>query len=286
MPLLLSCFNFDLAPDVDGLDFLLALFESLGFEFWSDLVVFLDFGVFEFGLYCLGRNFEEILLFKAPFPFKLLIFPFPPALLLPLVLLLQLVLLKPFESFAFNSGVLGDDLLCFTLFLDLITSLFKEIGLGRPCSFRNKPHALHRTCPVSSLLHKGVFCVLQFLHVGVVIFCLVVVAPFDCVVVVVFAFGTMWSKSFFWVELSSFNESDDFVEGVICGGEEEADDWDGEPDFTRFAMLSFLVSMEDRFGCDNAGSGISCGCGREDTVAVTGSLMWSVFSFEDGTILV
>lgn len=53
------------------------------------------------------------------------------------------------ESLDFNSGVLGldvlDGLACLILFLDLIVSVFNEIGLGRPCNFKNNPHALHNT---------------------------------------------------------------------------------------------------------------------------------------------
>lgn len=66
-----------------------------------------------------------------------------------------------------NLGVLGaEDLAelpddCLTRFLDLMVSVFKEMGLGLPCNFKNKPQALHKTWPVSSLLHKGVVWVLQ-----------------------------------------------------------------------------------------------------------------------------
>lgn len=194
----------------------------------SLLVDLFDLEFFVFGLYCFGKNFDEILLLLEllmlciPFWFGRLLplegkageewLPLVELLLLLLLLLLMLVLLwvpfstfEPLTSFAFNSGVFGDDLLlCLTLFLDLMTSLFKEIGLGRPCSFKNKPQALHKTWPVSSLLHNGVVWVLQFLHVGVDMFCFVVVEPFDCVVVVVLALGTMWSKSF--LEPSSLEE--------------------------------------------------------------------------------
>jgi hypothetical protein len=48
----------------------------------------------------------------------------------------------------------------------LITSVFREMGLGRPCSLRKRPQALHRTEPNSSRLHSGVVDVLQFWHVG------------------------------------------------------------------------------------------------------------------------
>lgn len=73
--------------------------------------------------------------------------------------------LPDLESFDFNSGVFDDvapleefapAAPCFTLFLDFIVSVFKLIGLGRPCNLRNNPQALHNTWPVSSLLHKGV----------------------------------------------------------------------------------------------------------------------------------
>lgn len=79
---------------------------------------------------------------------------------------------------------------CFALFLDFITSVFKEIGLGRPCSFRNRPQALHSTWPVSSRLHSGVVDVLQFLHIGVVILVFEVVEPLEEVKEVVLALGS------------------------------------------------------------------------------------------------
>ena len=189
----------------------------------SPLVDLFDFEFFEFGLYCFGKNFDEILLLLELLMFCILfwfgrLFPLEDKAddeWLPLVLLLVVLLLpllwvpfstfEPLTSLAFNSGVFGDDLLlCLTLFLDLMTSLFKEMGLGRPCSFKNNPQALHKTWPVSSLLHNGVVWVLQFLHVGVDMFCFVVVEPFDCVVVVVLALGTIWSKSF--LEPSSLEE--------------------------------------------------------------------------------
>lgn len=56
-------------------------------------------------------------------------------------------------------------------------SVFKLMGLGLPCSFKNKPHALHKTWPVSSLRHSGVVCVLQLRQTGEVIFDFVVVIP-------------------------------------------------------------------------------------------------------------
>lgn len=148
---------------------------------------------FLFGLYCLGRNLLDII----PDEF-LVVSERDAATFEDRLALVEERTPVPFRdtteaapSFAFSSGVFGDDLLLFfTLFLDLMTSLFREMGLGRPWSFKNNPHALQSTCPVSSLLHKGVVCVLQFLHVGVDRFCFVVVAPLDWVVVVVLALGT------------------------------------------------------------------------------------------------
>jgi hypothetical protein len=48
----------------------------------------------------------------------------------------------------------------------LITSVLREIGRGRPCSFRKRPQALQRTEPNSSRRHSGVVEVLQFWQVG------------------------------------------------------------------------------------------------------------------------
>lgn len=53
-----------------------------------------------------------------------------------------------------------------TRFRLLITSVFNDIGRGRPCSFKNRPQALHRTDPVSSRRHSGVVEVPQFWQVG------------------------------------------------------------------------------------------------------------------------
>jgi hypothetical protein len=50
----------------------------------------------------------------------------------------------------------------------LITSVFNEIGRGRPCNFRKRPQALQRTDPISSRRHRGVVEVAQFWHVGCV----------------------------------------------------------------------------------------------------------------------
>lgn len=48
----------------------------------------------------------------------------------------------------------------------LITSVFRLIGRGRPCSLRNRPQALHSTEPTSSRLHRGVVEVPQFPQIG------------------------------------------------------------------------------------------------------------------------
>lgn len=40
--------------------------------------------------------------------------------------------------------------LALTRFRDLITSVLRLIGRGRPCNFRKSPHALQRTLPLSS----------------------------------------------------------------------------------------------------------------------------------------
>lgn len=47
----------------------------------------------------------------------------------------------------------------------LITSVLRESGRTTPCSFRNKPHALHRGCPSGLRRQRGVVCVKQFVHV-------------------------------------------------------------------------------------------------------------------------
>jgi hypothetical protein len=60
-------------------------------------------------------------------------------------------------------------LIDFTRLRLLMTSVFKEIGRGRPCSLRNKPHALQSTAPVSSRRHRGVVDVLQFWQIGCVV---------------------------------------------------------------------------------------------------------------------
>lgn len=48
----------------------------------------------------------------------------------------------------------------------LITSVFNEMGRGRPWSFRNSPHALQRTDPASSRRQSGVVDVVQFWQIG------------------------------------------------------------------------------------------------------------------------
>lgn len=49
----------------------------------------------------------------------------------------------------------------FLAFLFLITSLFRDNGLIVPCNLWNSPQALHNVFPFESLLHRGVFKVLQ-----------------------------------------------------------------------------------------------------------------------------
>lgn len=99
-----------------------------------------------------------------------------------------------FLSFDLSSGVFGEDGVVGPLAWDLIllrllmVSVLREIGRGRPWSLRKRPHALQRTCPVSSRRQSGVVCVLQLRHTGDVIFVLVVVIPFE-IWVVVLAFG-------------------------------------------------------------------------------------------------
>lgn len=48
----------------------------------------------------------------------------------------------------------------------LITSVFSEMGRGRPCNLRKSPHALHRTEPNSSRRQSGVVDVVQFWQTG------------------------------------------------------------------------------------------------------------------------
>lgn len=48
----------------------------------------------------------------------------------------------------------------------LMTSVLREMGRGRPCSFKKRPQALQRTAPVSSRRHKGVVLVEQFWQTG------------------------------------------------------------------------------------------------------------------------
>lgn len=59
------------------------------------------------------------------------------------------------------------------LFLDLMVSVFKLIGRGLPCSFKNRPHALQSTAPFSSLRQRGVVEVRQFLQTGGLLVCCV-----------------------------------------------------------------------------------------------------------------
>jgi hypothetical protein len=51
----------------------------------------------------------------------------------------------------------------------LITSVFRLIGRGLPCSLRNRPQALQSTEPISSRRQRGVVEVVQFWHVGCVV---------------------------------------------------------------------------------------------------------------------
>jgi hypothetical protein len=48
----------------------------------------------------------------------------------------------------------------------LMTSVFSEMGRGRPCSLRNRPQALHSTAPDSSRRQSGVVLVVQFWQTG------------------------------------------------------------------------------------------------------------------------
>jgi len=51
------------------------------------------------------------------------------------------------------------------LFRFLMTSVLRESGRTTPWSFRNNPQALHRGWPSGFLLHSGVVCVKQLVHV-------------------------------------------------------------------------------------------------------------------------
>lgn len=62
----------------------------------------------------------------------------------------------------------------------LITSVLREMGRGRPCSFRKRPQALHRTDPNSSRRHNGVVEVLQFWQVGCVDPLVAIMTAVDC----------------------------------------------------------------------------------------------------------
>ena len=65
---------------------------------------------------------------------------------------------------------LGPWAVALTRFRLLITSVFRLIGRGRPCSLRNKPHALQSTEPASSRRQRGVVLVEQFWHTGCNVF--------------------------------------------------------------------------------------------------------------------
>jgi len=49
---------------------------------------------------------------------------------------------------------------------DLMTSVLREMGRGRPCSLRKRPQALQRTEPFSSRRQRGVVEVEQFWQTG------------------------------------------------------------------------------------------------------------------------
>lgn len=51
---------------------------------------------------------------------------------------------------------------------DLITSVLREMGRGRPWSLRKRPQALQRTEPDSSRRQRGVVEVVQFWQTGYV----------------------------------------------------------------------------------------------------------------------
>lgn len=48
-----------------------------------------------------------------------------------------------------------------------MTLVLRLMGRARPCSLRNRPHALQSTCPASSRRQSGVVEVWQFWHTGV-----------------------------------------------------------------------------------------------------------------------
>lgn len=100
-------------------------------------------------------------------------------------------LFPSFASFSLSSGVFGPSLAklgCLIRFLSLMVSVFKLMGRGRPCNFKNKPQALQRTWPVSSRRQSGVVCVLQLRHTGDEMLLFVVVVPL-LICVVVLALG-------------------------------------------------------------------------------------------------
>jgi hypothetical protein len=57
-------------------------------------------------------------------------------------------------------------LLALARFLDLMTSVFRLMGRGLPCSLRKRPQALQRTKPFSSRRQSGVVLVEQFWQTG------------------------------------------------------------------------------------------------------------------------
>lgn len=70
---------------------------------------------------------------------------------------------KPFPSAGFLRPPCAPVLTRFRL---LMTSVLREMGRGRPCSFKNKPQALQRTEPDSSRRQRGVVLVEQFWQTG------------------------------------------------------------------------------------------------------------------------
>lgn len=76
-------------------------------------------------------------------------------------------LIAPDESLTFLLGARSGRIV-FTRFRLLITSVLRDIGRGRPCSFRKSPHALQSTEPNSSRRHNGVVDVPQFWQTGCV----------------------------------------------------------------------------------------------------------------------
>jgi hypothetical protein len=56
--------------------------------------------------------------------------------------------------------------LALTRFRDLMISVLRLMGRGRPWSLRKRPQALQRTAPFSSLLQSGVYVVPQLPQTG------------------------------------------------------------------------------------------------------------------------